>query len=224
MTGAELLTAYAAGRRDFSGANLSDATLRDADLRGADLSGADLRYATLRDADLRGADLSGATLRDATLRGADLRDADLRGADLSGADLSDATLRGADLSGANLSGDLRGADLSGATLSRADLSGAIGLPPAPAIPNIDAAILAKIDAGGVLDMARWHTCETTHCRAGWAVHLAGEAGAALEREYSTNVAAALIYAASRPNKRIPNWYATDAEALEDLRACAAEAP
>ncbi len=160
MTGAELLTAYAAGRRDFSGANLSDATLRDADLRGADLSGA--------------------TLRDATLRGA--------------------------------------------TLSRADLSGAIGLPPAPAIPNIDAAILAKIDAGGVLDMARWHTCETTHCRAGWAVHLAGEAGAALEREYSTNVAAALIYAASRPNKRIPNWYATDAEALEDLRACAAEAP
>ncbi len=170
MTGAELLTAYAAGRRDFSGANLSDATLRGADLSGATLRDADLRYATLRDA------------------------------------------------------DLRGADLSGATLSRADLSGAIGLPPAPAIPNIDAAILAKIDAGGVLDMARWHTCETTHCRAGWAVHLAGKAGAALEREYSTNVAAALIYAASRPNKRIPNWYATDAEALEDLRACAAEAP
>ena len=29
-------------------------------------------------------------------------------------------------------------------------------------------------------MGDWHTCETTHCLAGWAVHLSGPAGYALE--------------------------------------------
>ena len=62
MTGTELLKRYAAGERDFHGA----------DLRRADLSGADLRRADLRWADLSGADLSGADLRRADLRRADL--------------------------------------------------------------------------------------------------------------------------------------------------------
>jgi uncharacterized protein YjbI with pentapeptide repeats len=171
-------------------------TLRDADLRDADLSYADLRGTDLRGANLRGADLSYADLRGANLRGADLSYADLRGADLSGA-------------------YLRGAYLSGADLSYADLRDI------PVIPNIDAAILAAIEAGGKLDMDNLHTCETTHCRAGWAIALAGEAGKALERKVGPNAAGALIYTASRPGMRVPEFMASDEDAMADLRACAA---
>jgi hypothetical protein len=39
-----------------------------------------------------------------------------------------------------------------------------------------------------LNMGYWHTCETTHCIAGWACELA-ENGKELEREYGTQVAA-----------------------------------
>jgi hypothetical protein len=60
-----------------SGANLSDAYLRDANLSGANLS----------DAYLRGANLSGANLSDANLSGANLSDAYLRDANLSGEQL-----------------------------------------------------------------------------------------------------------------------------------------
>jgi len=215
-------------------ANLYKANLRGAHLRGAHLSkaflmNADLREANLRDADLRDADLSDADLSDTVLSGADLRDADLsdpvlRGADLRGAVLRGAVLSGADLRGAVLSGAvLRGTDLSGADLSGADLRGADGLPDAPVVPNIDAAILAAVEAGGTLRMSLWHTCGTSHCRGGWAVHLAGDAGYALARKFGTNVAATLIYAASRPGVPVPSFSAVadDDETLADIRACAA---
>jgi hypothetical protein len=196
----------------------SGAVLRDADLRGAVLRGAVLRDADLRDADLSGADLSGAVLRDAVLRGADLSGADLRGAVLRGADLRGAVLRGAVLRDA----DLRDADLSDADLSGADLSGALIDAPPPKIEKIDAKILAAIEGGGKLYMGDWHKCETTHCRAGWAITLAGDAGAALEAKIGPAAAGALIYAMSRPEKPIPNFYATNEAALADIKACAAE--
>jgi hypothetical protein len=186
------------------------------DLRGAYMGGADLRDADLGGADLRGADLGDADLRGADLRGADLRGADLRDADLGGADLRDADLNGVDLGGAYLGGvDLRGVDLRGVDLRGADLL---------KIKNIDAAILAAIDArGNELRMSFWHTCGTTHCRAGWAIHLAGDAGYRLEKVVGSAAAGALIYAASRPDKPVPDFIASDAVALADLRACAAEA-
>ena len=56
---------------------------RGADLIGAKLKNADLRGANLRGAYLIGADLRGANLEMADLIGADLRDTDLRGADLT---------------------------------------------------------------------------------------------------------------------------------------------
>ena len=173
---------------------------------------ADDRWAdTAKRAVLRHAVLRDAVLRDADLRGADLSGAVLRGADLSGAVLSGAVLRDADLRGA----DLRDADLSGADLSGADLSGA-DLDSAPVVAGIDAAILAAVRAPGArLNMGDWHTCETTHCRAGWAVHLAGEAGYALEERVGPAAAGALIYAASGSHP-VPNFYATDAEAMADL--------
>jgi hypothetical protein len=111
-----------------------------------------------------------------------------------------------------------------------DLSGCTGLTSlaedererfaVPVVPHIDAAIAAAIGDGGALDMATWHTCETTHCRAGWVIALAGEAGAALERRVGPAGAGALIYLASRPGKPIPDFYASNEDALADIMACA----
>lgn len=153
---------------------------------------------------------------------ANLSNADLGGADLSGADLYWADLSGANLSGADLRrADLRNADLNGADLCEANLSGAILPAVIPVVPNIHRALLEAVSTGG-LDMGSWH-CGTTHCRAGWVVTLAGQAGAALEARLGTNAAAALIYQASDPNlERIPNWFASTEEALEDIRRCAGE--
>jgi len=182
--------------------------------------------ADLSDADLRGADLRDAVLRDAVLSGADLRDADL-----SGADLRDAVLSGADLSGA----DLRDADLSGADLSGAVLREILEKE-VPLIPNIDAAILASIEknkAAGTngLDMGSWHGkedidetnwCGTTHCRAGYAICLAGKEGFALEKKYGSATAGMLLYMKSTPDAKIPNFYTTDERAMADLRERAAK--
>jgi hypothetical protein len=194
-----------------------------ADLRGAYMGGVDLRGVDLGGADLRGVDLRGADLGDADLRGADLRDAYLGGADLGGADLRGVDLRDAYMGGVDLGGvDLGGADLRDAYMGGVDLGGVDLLK--IKIKNIDAAILAAIEApGNELRMSSWHTCGTTHCRAGWAIHLAGDAGYKLEKVVGSSAAGALIYAASRPDKPVPDFLASDADALADLRACAAEA-
>jgi hypothetical protein len=82
-------------------------------------------------------------------------------------------------------------------------------------------ILAAIDQGGSLDMSTWHTCETTHCRAGWAVHLAGSAGRLLEAQFGSGAAAALIHQASCPwMEKVPDFYASNEEALADIKRCA----
>ncbi len=152
---------------------------------------------------------------DADLSGADLRRADLRRADLSGADLSGAVLRRA---------DLRDADLSGADLRRAVLSGAVLPDWIPRIPDIHQRIFAAASADGALDMSAWHRtgcCGTTHCRAGHVVVQAGDGGRILEGVYGTAAAAAMIYAASDPSLECtPNFYASNAEALEDMKRLA----
>jgi hypothetical protein len=178
-------------------------------------------------------------LSDAYLSGANLI-----GAYLSGANLSDAYLIGANLSNANLSG----ADLSGANLSDANLSDAMGVPnqsqpsapyvplpkdPAqrleryrkrhpevPVVEDLDRKILSALESGGALEMGNWHSCDTTHCLAGWAVHLAGEAGYALEKEHGPQRAGALIYNVS--TGRAPHFFASNERALADLKARVAE--
>jgi hypothetical protein len=196
---------------DLSGAVLSGAVLRGADLSGAVLRGADLSCAVLSGAVLRGADLSGAVLSCADLSCADLSGAVLSGADLSGAVLSGAVLRGADLSGAVLScADLSGADLSGAVLRDA-----------PVIPDIHKQVYAAASQPRALDMGAWHTCDTTHCRAGWVVTLAGDEGKALEHKIGTAAAATLIYLASDPSmERLPSFYCSNDEALADMKRLA----
>ena len=172
----------------------------------ANLSDADLSGANLSRADLSRADLSRANLSDA-----DLSDADLSGADLSDADLSRANLSDADLSRANLSdADLSRADLSRADLSRANLS-------IPVVSDLDLRIEEVTRPNGALDMARWHTCETTHCRAGWAIQLAGAEGAALEARVGPSAAGALIYAASGSHP-VPSFSADDFDARADIVA------
>ena len=90
-------------------------------------------------------------------------------------------------------------------------------PAVPVIPNIDAAIYAAARAPQALAMDAWHTCGTTHCRAGWAVHLAGEAGYALERFHDTALAAMLIHRASGSPISPARFFESSDAALEDMR-------
>ena len=59
----------------------------------------------------------------------------------------------------------------------------------PVLDHIDARIVREIDRGGVLDMRAFHTCDTIHCVAGWAVHLCGDQGyrLAFDLEYYDDV-------------------------------------
>ena len=75
-------------------------------------------------------------------------------------------------------------------------------------------------APDALDMSTWHTCNTTHCRAGWVVHLASEAGYALERFHNTLLAAQLIYRASGSPINPCRFYDGDNDALADMKRMA----
>lgn len=94
----------------------------------------------------------------------------------------------------------------------------------PVIKNLDAHVLAALEAGGELDMPNWHgadgRCGMTHCRGGWAIRFAGPAGYALEDALGAECAAACIYLAS--TGRVPDFFAENEEALEDIKCCAAE--
>ncbi|MEH2393544.1 MAG: pentapeptide repeat-containing protein [Nostoc sp.] len=93
---ATLVESYAAGKRDFSKAELSDADLQNINLKGSDLSYADLSEANLSGANLRGTDLSFADLSQANLKDTDLRGTLLMSANLCQADLKGANLEKAD--------------------------------------------------------------------------------------------------------------------------------
>jgi hypothetical protein len=236
LAGANLADADLA-RANLAGANLADAYLKGANLARANLADAYLKGANLAGADLSDADLGGADLRGADLAGADLSDADLGGADLRGADLADADLAGADLAGANLA-DADNVDLQGhvepaepyvrktLTGREARLDSARRYrerhPEVPVVEHLDAKVLEAVQTpGNTLEMCNWHTCNTTHCRGGWAVHLAGKPGYELEEKLgSAELAARAIYRAS--TGRVPHFFATNERAMEDIRRCAAE--
>ena len=69
-----------------------------------------------------------------------------------------------------------------------------------------------------------HTCEKTHCRAGWVITLAGGAGRKLEDFFNWELAAMKIYEASAPGFKIhpARFYDNNAEALADMKALAEE--
>ena len=90
---------------------------------------------------------------------------------------------------------------------------------APVIPDIHRAVYAAASQPGALDMSDWH-CGTAHCRAGWVVTLAGEAGRALEARCRTSSAALLIYAASDPARPVPDFYCDNVTALAEMKRMA----
>ncbi|MEQ1694397.1 MAG: hypothetical protein ABL901_01020 [Hyphomicrobiaceae bacterium] len=85
------------------------------------------------------------------------------------------------------------------------------------VANIDAAIYAAASQPNALEMGSWHSCGTTHCRAGWAVHLAGDAGYALEKFHNTELAALLIHAASGSPISPVRFYEANDVALADMK-------
>jgi hypothetical protein len=121
----------------------------------------------------------------------------------SGANLRDADLRDANLRDANL----RGANLRGVKI--------------PLVESLDRKMLEAVLRPGALEMGSWHSCATTHCRAGWAITLAGEDGANLERQVGPSAAGALIYHASAGY--VPDFHASNKDAMEDIKK-RAEAP
>ncbi len=233
---------------DLAGAYLANAYLANAYLANADLAGANLANANLADANLADANLADANLADANLAGANLADADLANAylanaylanaDLAGAYLANANLADANLANANLA-DAESAPTQGAMSdplrepykravtaeeqSRREAERAARYrerhPEIPVIEHLDRKILEAVtQGGGVLNMCNWHTCETTHCRAGWAIVLAGDAGRALEAKVGPHRAGTMLYRAA--TGRVPHFYATDEAAMADIKACA----
>ena len=75
-----------------------------------------------------------------------------------------------------------------------------------------------------LNMSNWHTCETTHCRAGWVVTLAGKKGKQLENFYGTLLAASMIYKKSCEGYKINpcRFFDSNDEALKDMKKLAEE--
>lgn len=86
----------------------------------------------------------------------------------------------------------------------------------PRIRNLDTKILARVKSIHQLDMENWHTCKTTHCRGGWAIVLAGKAGKQLEQQLGSEMAAALIYAVSKPRSPLPDFFESEVQALLDI--------
>ena len=116
-------------------------------------------------------------------------------------------------------------DLTDASLARIEKMGG----EVPRLEKPYTAILKAIGTDGCsLEMNQWHTCQTTHCLAGWTVHLAGQKGYDLEKRFKTVFqngtpeAATFILLKSRPKAPLPNFYASNDEAMAFIKARAAE--
>lgn len=160
----------------------------------------------------RGVSLANSNLGSRNLMGAQLKGADLRGAVLHYSDLTNANLEGA---------NLEDAILKDVKLTGANLKNVRGLPHVPRLKNLHRRVSAAVGRAGCrLDMDYWHSteCKTTHCRAGWVITLAGEAGRALEKAVGSSMAGALIY--FRSTGEVPDFYANDEAALANIRRAA----
>jgi hypothetical protein len=99
--------------------------------------------------------------------------------------------------------------------------GEAGPPPIPVIANIHQAVFNAASQPNSLDMSTWHTCDNTHCWAGWVVTLAGKEGKKLERFFDTPLAAMKILDASSPITVSPvRFFETTADALREMKKLA----
>jgi hypothetical protein len=125
-----------------------------------------------------------------------------------------------DCSGLRLKENIRGEQTQTTTNS------ITGFPNVPIIENIHQKLYETIKPNGhsnKLKMDNWHTCDTTHCRAGWIIHLAGESGYELESKTSTQFAAMQIYKSSSPIRVSPvRFFQSNEAAMNDIKRCAEE--
>ncbi|MEN9521536.1 MAG: hypothetical protein RLZZ381_4124 [Cyanobacteriota bacterium] len=113
ISAAEILSAYDAGRKDFSmkdlsmqdlqKANLSESRFYDSKLVRVNFQGADLNRSNFNNCDLRLSMFRNADLNKCLFHSSNLEGIDLRSANLSGANFKNIKLKGANLCGANLS-------------------------------------------------------------------------------------------------------------------------
>jgi lysine/ornithine N-monooxygenase len=92
----------------------------------------------------------------------------------------------------------------------------------PVIKNIHQTLYKAVSQPDALNMATWHSCETTHCRAGWVVTLAGKEGKELEKKTTTLFAAMQIYKASGYEISPVRFYDDNKKAMEDMKRLAEE--
>jgi hypothetical protein len=92
----------------------------------------------------------------------------------------------------------------------------LGAPAVPIIQEIHKAVFVAVSQPAALEMGSWHTCDTTHCRAGWVVHLAGEEGRKLEEFHNTELAAMLIYKASGSPINPARFHDNNEDAMADM--------
>ena len=94
-------------------------------------------------------------------------------------------------------------------------------PEVPKIKNIHQSVYVAASKEGALEMCTWHKngfCGTTHCRAGWVNHLAGEKGKALEDYYGPDMAALKIYRASSDIEvNITTFFESNEISLADMK-------
>jgi len=71
-------------------------------------------------------------------------------------------------------------------------------------------------------MSKWHTCDTTHCRAGWVTTIAGDQGKKLEDYYGPILAAVKIYkvSSSIEVKWALRFFESNKTAMADMKRCA----
>ena len=165
-------------RADFANADFANACFAGAYFANAYFAWADFAGANFAGANFARADFADAYFADACFADADFADAYFARANFAGANFADAYFAGAYFAGANFAraGFAGAKNIPDVAKAQANEP----LPPVPVIPKIHSTLLSAVTAQGCrLDMSAWHTCDTTHCRAGWVVHLAGEAGKAL---------------------------------------------
>jgi hypothetical protein len=127
---------------------------------------------------------------------------------------ADANLSRANLTDANLTD----ANLSGANLTDANLTGAEGLLiAADAADRLKAVAQAALQPDA-LEMSDWHTCGTTHCIAGWAIHQAGEPGRLMESMMGPEVAGLLLLGTDAHQ----HFHDSNEKAMEYLRGVVAD--
>lgn len=199
---------------------------------GLNLEGFNLSELNLYGTDFSYANLKGANLERSNLRAAELKNANLRGASLAGSCLYTANLINANLEGANLKDtNFKQAAISGCSISWEELQHACLLDNIPVVDGLHRKVVDAIeDEEGEywkqeLDMSSWHSqihsCNTTHCRAGWYVVIARMRHTEIEGILGTSVLAAAIALKSCSYlSRVPDFHCDNTTAMNDMELCA----